>query len=202
MPDDVIEIDAPELQALACRLEPLIEKAQAEEVRDPLDYLLGALHALFQAKRLRFKDRNHPLHGKSGDSPEGIEYWQYAALKRVRRMSQGKLRVDGAWTAGFYFNSALTRIAAVFDRVVRRKARQRRLDQPPPGSRQSPSVKELLEALGLAELRTRELIAVYDEVTPLKHKAIGLAKRRNVTMAVAIAGFGQMLDLLEHPKLQ
>ena len=40
-------------------------------------------------------------------------------------------------------------------------------------------------------------------MTPLKHKAPGLAKRRNVTMAAATVGaFQQMLELLEHPTMQ
>lgn len=198
----MITVEFPELQALARRLEALIKVAEEEEVRDPLDYLLGALHALFLAKRFGFKDRPHALHGRAGASTEGVEYWQYAALKRVRLMRDGKLRIDGAWAAGFYFNSALARVAAVFDRVIRRKARERGLDRPPLGSRQSPSVKELLAALELADIKTRELIAVYDEVTPLKHKAIGLARRRSVTMANAITAFAQMLELLEHPRLQ
>ena len=64
-------------------------------------------------------------------------------------MSEGKLRVKGAWVAGFYFNSALARMAAVFDRVVRRKAAQRGLDRRRPGSGRHPSVRELLRALGL-----------------------------------------------------
>jgi len=43
-------------------------------------------------------------------------------------MSEGKLRVDGKWLAGFYFNSALARLAAAFDRTVRFKAAGRGIE--------------------------------------------------------------------------
>src|SRR6266852_3463244 len=116
---DIIDTDAPKLKALAPRLEALMKRARGDDERDPLDYLLGALHGLLQAKRLGFKDRDHALDDPRGRSPQGAEYWAYGPLARVRLMAEGKLRVDGAWVAGFYFNSAVARMAAVFDRAVR-----------------------------------------------------------------------------------
>lgn len=199
---DVIDVAAPKLQAFACRLEKLMQSAQKDEVRDPLDYLLGALHALFQAKRLGFKDRHHPLHDADGHSPEGRPYWEYGPLTRVQLMKQGQIRVDGAWTAGFYFNSALARMAGAFDRTVRFHAARKGVDRPQPGSTRPPSVREMLRALGLPQFTSGKLAAVYDEVNPLKHRPAGLARRRKVTMAGAIVAFDQILDLLEHPTLQ
>jgi hypothetical protein len=193
----VIEIEASEFKPLARRLEALMKRAKVDDERDPLDYLLGALHGLIHAKRLGFKDRDHPLDDVRGHSAEGIDYWQHAPMKRVRLMAEGKLRIDGAWAAGFYFNSALARIAAVFDRAVRRRAIQKGLDRPwVPGSPPGPSVRKLLRDLGLGRFTRGKLADVYDEANPLKHAPAGLAKGRKITMAHATAAFGQMLDLL------
>ncbi len=203
---DVIGIDAPKLKALARRLEPLMQRAQDKADRDPLDYLLGALHGLLQAKRLKFRDRDHSLADARGRAADGTEYWQYGPLVRVGFMREGKLRVDGAWAAGFYFNSALARMAAVLDRAVRRKAIQRGLLQDPWPRRcgPPPTVWDLLKRLGLPQFTRRKLALarVYQEVNPLKHSPAGLAERRNVTMAAAIAAFKELLALLEHPRMR
>lgn len=201
---EIVDIDAPKLRALAPRLEALMKRAHGDDERDPLDYLLGALHGLLQAKRWGFKDRAHALDDSRGRSAEGGEYWSYGPLVRVGHMTQGKLRVDGAWVAGFYFNSALVRMAAVFDRAVRRKAIQAGLDidPRPRGSGPPPRVWDLLRGLGLSRFTKGKLPLVYEEANPLKHKPAGLAKRRKVTMADATAAFEQMLDLLEDPRMR
>jgi hypothetical protein len=200
---EVIDIDAPELRACAKRLQPLMQRARGDEARAPLDYLLGALHALLQAKRHRFKDRQHALDDERGRSHEGVEYWEYGPMVRVRLIADGKLRIDGGWVAGFYFNSALARLASVFDRAVRWRAIQLGLDKDPrpPRSGPPPRVWQLLREMGLQEFTKGKLAQVYEEANPLKHKAAGLARRRKVTMADATRAFGEMLDLLEHPKM-
>lgn len=194
---EVIGIQAPELKVLAQRLETLMKRAHGVEEQAPLDYLLGALHGLHQATRLQYKDRDHALDDVRGRSPEGIEYWEYGPLTRVRLMTEGKLRVDGAWVAGFYFNSALARMAAVFDRVVRLKATQKGLIKTGSKPRRPPSVWELLRDLGLNRYTKGKLADVYAEVNPLKHSPEGLAKRRKVTMGDATVAFAQMLELVE-----
>jgi hypothetical protein len=195
----------PKLKTFAQRLEALMKRAHGDKEREPLNYLLGALHGLLQAKRLGFKDRDHALDDARGRSPKGVEYWEYGPLARVRLMSEGKLRVDGAWVAGFYFNSSLARVAAAFDRAVRRKAIQKGLDVEdprPPGSPPPPKVWKLLRGLGLDRFTRGKLEDVHKEANALKHRAAGLGKRRNVTMADATAAFEQMLDLLEHPAMR
>lgn len=192
----------PKLKTFAQRLETLMKRASGNEEREPLNYVLGALHGLLQAKRLGFKNRDHALDDARGRSSRGVEYWDYGPLARVGFIIEGKLRVDGAWVAGFYFNSALARLAAAFDRVVRHKAAQRGLDRKRAGSGRPPSVRELLRALGLGTFTKGKLADVYEEANVLKHKPEGLGKRRNVTMADATAAFERMLDLLEHPAMR
>lgn len=199
---DVVDFNVPELKALAPRLEALMKRAHTRDERAPLDSLLGALHGLIQAKRLGFKDRSHSLDDPRGRSPQGIEYWDYGPLVRVAFMVKGELRLDGAWTAGFYFDSALARLAAVFDRAVRRKAAQRGLDRKHAGSGRPPNVRVLLRALGLGSFTKGKLAGVYDEVNRLKHHPAGLAEHRRVTMADARNAFEQAIVLLEHPKMR
>jgi hypothetical protein len=42
-----------------------------------------------------------------------------AAQKRAAQIAGGQLRFDGKWMAGFHFNSALFRIAAVYHRILK-----------------------------------------------------------------------------------
>ena len=92
-----------------------------------------------------------------------------------------------------YFNSALARIAATFDRVARLRARRKRI--PTKGL----SVWKVLPGLGLGRFEHGKLALVYRKVNPLKHDPAGLAKGRRVSLADAIEAFGEMLDLLEIP---
>ena len=57
---------------------------------------------------------------KFDDRPQGLDndYWKEGPLTRVGYMQDGYVRTDGKWLAGFYFNAALARMAAAFDRVV------------------------------------------------------------------------------------
>jgi len=59
-----IAVAAPDLQALAKKLGPLMKAAQRPSERDPLDYLLGALQGLMHAKRLGYQHRPQALDDK------------------------------------------------------------------------------------------------------------------------------------------
>jgi hypothetical protein len=187
----VFRVDEPNLRSLACRLRPLMEAAQRDEVRDPLDYLLGALHALFRAHQLGFIDRQGPF---------DATYWT-GPMTRVRYMETGEIRTDGKWLAGFYFNAALARIAAALDRtaslVERRTA----------GGKRPRKLWERLERLGWGKWcdpyfilpggQPSRAFAVYAEVNFLKHDPSGRATGRTVSFADATAGLGEILDLTQ-----
>ena len=70
-----------------------------------LDDFLGAVYALFFAKRGDFTDRT----ARSIDVT--------AVQKRAAQMASGELRPDGKWMAGFHFNSALFRIVGHLGKV-------------------------------------------------------------------------------------
>jgi hypothetical protein len=93
-----------EVELLAQQLLPLIERARTED-RPVLDYLAGAVHALHRALQLEFKNRQKPL---------ALTYWKSGGpRKHLSALATGQGRDSGPWLAGFYFNSALARIAAV-----------------------------------------------------------------------------------------
>ncbi len=187
----VFRVDEPNLRSLACRLRPVMEAAQGDELRDSLDYLLGALHALFRAHQLEFVDRSGPLNAT---------YWT-GPLTRVRYMEAGEIRTDGKWLAGFYFNDALARIAAALDRMVTLIERRTH------GAKQSGKLRERLQALRWGTWCTPDFILpggqpskayrVYAEGNFLKHDPSGCAPGRSVSFADAIAGLGEVLDLTQ-----
>ena len=87
------------------------------ELFSALDDLLGAVYALVFAHRGGFKERRN----------------QKQELKpprtRARQLEQGRVRIDGVWMAGFHFNSALYRIAAVYHRALKLVASNKALQK-------------------------------------------------------------------------
>jgi len=83
--------------------------AELPAIRELLDYLYGAVHALARAHALNYRDRTGPLPGD----------YQANMLKRMHRAILGRLSYHGPWLAGFYFNSAIQRLAAAYHRTRR-----------------------------------------------------------------------------------
>src|SRR5437879_1414139 len=74
-----------------------------------LDDLLGAVYNLFYATHFQYSDRLKPL-----TEPDIGN-----VAVRANDMSQCKLRTDGKWAAGVFFNNALFRLAGVYHRVLK-----------------------------------------------------------------------------------
>src|SRR6266852_8279589 len=72
-----------------------------------LDDLLGAVYALMLARLNQFEDRP--------DRPPELQ----PVITRAEQLERGEIRVSGKWIAGWYFNSALFRIAAVYHRLLK-----------------------------------------------------------------------------------
>jgi oligoribonuclease (3'-5' exoribonuclease) len=92
--------------------------------------------------------------------------------------------------AGFYFNSALFRIAAAYHRGLKVVSGKEtcRLYKP-----------DLLKCVKpeFPEWQHTNLDDVYDEVNDLKHKAEGLFNSRNISRKKAKAAVAELLELLE-----
>jgi hypothetical protein len=74
-----------------------------------LDDLLGVVYTLMYAKHYKFDDRPQPLAQENMDS----------VIVRAKDMATLKLRTEGKWTAGFYFNNALFRTSGVYHRALK-----------------------------------------------------------------------------------
>jgi hypothetical protein len=163
-----------ELRTLAVRVLPLLSAAEKED-RPIFDYLVGALHALLRARELNFKDRPGPF-------ADG--YWRRGPTDTARSLQDGVLRTDGRWLAGFYFNSALARTAATFERFIGvaraarrgkdRDAEERRIRQQCPHA-----------------------VRVANEVNKLKHHRPGVASGRDVKAEDAVAALREVVELAE-----
>ncbi len=165
------------LRNVAARVAALMESVP--RLQDELDYAVGAIYALFRAEELEYKDRDYPL-------PPA---YQKAPLTRAKDMSEGKVRKEGAWVAGFYFNYALVRIAADYHRVL--KVLTGKDDH----------AKSLAKRLAPGFVHTH-LDKVHDEVNALKHRPDGLAAGRKVKFEEAVQALEELLSVIENRKTE
>lgn len=113
-----------------------------------------------------------------------------AVVKRAENVAEGAVRKSGKWLAGFYFNSALFRIAAAYHRglkVVSGKETCRLYKA------------DLLKYVepGFPNWQHTNLDRVYDEVNDLKHTAEGLFNSRNISREEARVAVAELLELFE-----
>ncbi|HVS89310.1 MAG TPA: hypothetical protein VHF01_13955 [Candidatus Acidoferrum sp.] len=142
-----------------------------------LDDFLGVLYALIFAKHNNFEERSGPI-----EVP--------AVVKRAENVAEGTVRTSGKWLAGFYFNSALFRIAAAYHRGLKVVSRNEtcRLYK-----------ADLLKIVEpeFPKWQHTNLDNVYDEVNDLKHEAEGLFNSRNISREEARAAVAELLGLFE-----
>jgi hypothetical protein len=82
---------------------------EVPRLRDLLDLAAGVLASLIRADQLAYQDRDEEL---------PPEYYPKLS-ERVRKMRAGTLPPHGLWISGYYFNSALMRLAAGRDQLRR-----------------------------------------------------------------------------------
>ncbi len=148
-----------------------------------LDDLLGAVQALFLARSCSFEDRV----GKQIELP--------VLQKRAEGLAEGRIRTDGKWIAGFYFNSALFRLSAVYHRLLKVV-----LDTP----NARDHVGDLRDKVAAkykywtsADWSSRRISELHKEVNTLKHSAAGIYVTRSIRQNDAAAGLREMLDIFE-----
>jgi len=140
-----------------------------------LDDFLGAIYALIQAKQHDFTDRTA--------RPTKID----AVAKRAFKIAAGCVRTDGKWIAGFYFNDALFRTAAVYHRVLKIIVGR------------DASVGTLVtNAKNLfSHWKSDKLDIVHSQVNCLKHAPSGVHNSRTAKYDDVIGAVDELLDLIE-----
>lgn len=163
----------------------LVELPEHPAITDTLDYVLGALHGLSQAYRLGFKNRS---------AKYSVSYHPHLA-KYALKVPKGE-QVNRLWTAGFYFNSGIQRLASTFDRIPQMLGAT--MKRPVGGRMRATTAKERMGEVNTEPYTHWE--AVYDEINVFKHSPEGRAAGRTVTMDDALSAFEEMMQLISNTK--
>lgn len=139
-----------------------------------LDDFLGAIYALIQAKQHSFTNRSGPIDIT-------------AVEKRAAQIAVGRVRTDGKWIAGFYFNNALFRTAAVYHRFLKVITGK---------GGYVPALRPIAQGL-YPSWTTANLDTVHSQVNDLKHTPRGVHDQRSATYAVTVNAIGELLELIE-----
>ncbi len=165
------------LSGYASRISKLLTalSVQADpDLAGSLDDFLGAVYALIQAKQQGFADRTGPIQIS-------------AVAKRAQMIAAGRVRTDGKWIAGFYFNNALYRTAAIYHRVLKIVVGQKAY---------VPVLLPQAQAL-YPQWTNAKLGLVHSQVNDLKHTPRGAHDQRTVTYDDAVTAVGELLSLIE-----
>jgi len=182
------DLDYQALYGLSHRIATLLQRevCAPTEWAACLDDLLGAVYSLFYAIHHDFSERPHAL------APTNIG----SVLDRAKDMAHGRVRTEGKWTAGFYLNNALFRIAAVYHRVLKLYT----------GDSQS-KIKKLVttasekyKSTQNRAWKSRALKKVNCEVDKVKHTQGGIIKGRDAGLNEAIQATEELLALIEAAK--
>ena len=161
------------IKKMGARLQRLLEKLPDNDATtDTLDYVLGALYALHRAKSIGFVDRAGPSH------PTYRAYLTNYAPDIVDGNMNHEL-----WFGGFYFNCAIQRLAASYDRI--------------PGLLGAGDGKAWERMKSVCGSVGADWYLVYKEVNALKHDPKGRAKGRRVTFERALNAVDELLELVE-----
>ncbi len=144
-----------------------------------LGFLLGALYGLGRAIELGYEDRT----GRSIDPRYSEELRGLLA-----GVNKGQLPPDGQWLAGFFFNSALHRLTALYHRCLKVLMS---------GDEPAPKLAEQAVRAGLVKrTEINALATVHKEVNKLKHDTFGVLRGRSVDLALAVNAGTQALSLM------
>ncbi len=158
---------------MGTRLDQLLKNLPDEAgISDTLDYAVGALYGLERAVELNFVDRP----GKSEAA------YRPFLTKYVHDITEGR-DLNRVWLAGFYFNSAIQRLAACYERVPKLLG----------GVGESAHDRMASVNKGKCDDWRR----VYGEVNAFKHDPKGRWKGRKVTMENAVNAMGQFIAFME-----
>jgi hypothetical protein len=148
-------------------------------------FILGALYGLIRAAQLNYADRTGPALPTSYET----ELNEIAAT-----LARGEAINEDQWLGGFYFNSAMQRLAAGYHRGLQLLT------------------GEALEAHELSEIAVKRrlltsddikwLHTVHGEVHKLHRDRYGLLKGRTINLSDAIKATKQLLALAKRARLR
>jgi hypothetical protein len=149
-----------------------------------LDDLLGAVYSLIYARSRDYDDRQQTL------GPQDIQ----AVRVRASDMSIRRVRTEGKWTAGFYFNNSLFRVSAIYHRalkIVTGKEKETYADT------LRPIAESLFQNWENRGWTSTNLAKLHREVNELKHTPDGIYQGRDIQFSEATSAVDELLTLIE-----
>jgi hypothetical protein len=182
------DADYQPLCGLSQRIAALVEReaCASSEWAACLDDLLGAVYSLFFAIHHDFSERPNAL---ATDNIKSVQV-------RANHMANGRVRTEGKWTAGFYLNNALFRIAAVYHRALKLYMG----DSKSGLERLVSNARAKYKRVQGQNWESGALWRVTDQVNNLKHRENGIIKGRDVGLTDAIKSADELLALIEAVK--
>jgi hypothetical protein len=175
--------DSKILQALSKRLaQELDALPNHDAITDVFDHLCGAVYSLKKCEQLRFWTR----HGQR------LTNYKKKVSQYLAEIPQG-VSPNEYWISGYFFNSALMRIAACYDRVPKLILKKGTV-------KKNENLHSLMKSLFGDESRYAKWKAVYEEVNRLKHDAYGLATGRSVAKDDVLAAITEVVSLLQEKR--
>jgi len=150
-----------------------------EAITDVFDYLAGAIYSLKKCEDFKFWSR----------SGQRLTNYKKKVCQYLAEIPQGKAP-NQYWISGYFFNSAMLRIAACYDRVPKLILKKGKL-------KGKENAHLLMASVFGNGSRYAKWTAVYQEVNSLKHDASGLASGRHVAKDDVMAALTEVVSLLE-----
>ena len=175
----------PRLLDFSNRLHNLLRELPDDlAITDTLDYVIGALYGLAKAIDLKFADR-------AGESDPMYRPFLSQYVLSIVELEP----LHPSWLAGFYFNSAIQRIAACYDRIPRLLGAKEKK-----GGNANTRMAGVNGSKDEDCQRIEHWKKVYDEFNPFKHAPEGKALGRGAGMEDALKASDELLRLLETNK--
>jgi hypothetical protein len=167
----------PRLAELAKAAASLLTEVRS--LASPFDLLLGAIHSFYCAEELNYRDRPSTL---------GLKY-RARLISRAEALASARLCKSGRWLAGYYFNSALLRIAASYHQTLKAITGKNKF------------IPQLIPLVTPTFVHVN-LDKVHGEVNRLKHTEEGVDAGRSVTFEESVAALAELVELIKAQKAQ
>jgi hypothetical protein len=183
--------DEPHFRALCGYSRRIADLLQKQSIKNSLSMLaclddtLGCVYSLYFAISKQYDDRMNAL------PTSELTH----VLTRAEDMSSGRVRSEGKWAAGFFFNNSLFRLAAVYHRVLKvvTNNENSRLHVP----ELIPKANQVIKTATGSDWAHSDLEDIHSQVNGLKHTAPGTYLGRTVLFTGAIKAIDQLLVLIE-----
>lgn len=145
---------------------------------DCLDYVAGAVFALVKVREHKYWDRQGPF----------LKDYKARVVGHLRNIAAGNA-LNEYWIGGFYFYSAVQRIAAAYDRLPRLLLRLPGTDRTNP--------HDLFRRIFGVDDRFPAWKQIYCEFNPLKHWPEGMSAGKKFSPDDAVIALQEIASFLE-----